>query len=155
VRGRIIAGVGEASRWWSLAVQLLLVYTLGGTLLSLPLTGSVWPSDLPDMRPYLAGAVGVSAVLAAAVLLRSRRLAVGAAVLIPIVVAAMWYAYEIHWNRGLHDAAGGGDAASIALLLRGRNEGWLWGMGANTVAGAIASLLYALFCMWRLDRESE
>jgi hypothetical protein len=147
--------VGEVARWWSLAVQLLLVYTVGGTLLSLPFTGSVWPSEVPDVRPYLAGAVGVSAALAAAVLLRSRRLAVGAAVLIPIVVAAVWYAYEIHWNRGLQDAAGGGDAASIALLLRGRNEGWLWGVGANTVVGSMASLLYALFCMWRQGRESD
>jgi hypothetical protein len=155
VSRRIIAPVGDSPRGWTLAAQLLAVYTVGGTLLSLPFTGSLWPREVPDVRPYVAGAVGVCAVLTVAVFQRARRLAVGAAVLIPIVVAAAWYAYEIRWNQNLHDAAGGGDPAAIAMVLRGRSEGWLWSIGANTVLGSLAALLCAFYWMWRLDRESE
>ena len=137
-------------RWWTLAGHLLLVYTVGGTVLALPFGSG---RELPDFRPYLASALGVACVLAVAVLQRSWRVAVGAAVLIPIVAAAVWYAYEVRWNRPLQDVAVGGDPAAIALVLRGEREGWLWGIGTLTMTGSLAALAYALYWMWRLERE--
>jgi len=146
--------VRDEPRWWMPAVHLFLLYTLGGTLLALPFTGSLWPREVPDARPFLLSAAGVAVALTLAILQRARRLAVGAAVLIPVVVSAGWYAYEVRWNRELNEMAGGGEPAAIALVLRGSNEGWLWAIGANTVLGALAALAYAFYRIWRLERPT-
>ena len=134
--------------------HLLAVYTIVGAALALPLS-MVWARELTGVRHYLATAVGVAAVLTVAVVLRARRLAVGAALIIPVVAAAAWYLFEVHWNPAFQELAADGDPASIAAILRGRERGWLGAIGPATVTGSLSSLLYALFWMWKLDRADR
>jgi hypothetical protein len=144
----------DGPRGLALAGQLLLAFVVGGGILSW-LFSNAGTRDFPDLRPYVATALGVTLALAIAVHLRAWKVAVGGAVIIPVLAAAIWYAYEIRWNGDLNALAAGGDAGSIAMVLRGRQEGWLWGIGAPTAAGSGAALMYALYLIWRARRAER
>jgi hypothetical protein len=142
----------EGEPGWNVVWQLPLAYAIGGVVLGWPLMLTVWPYEFPDHRPYLVTAAAVCLVLTIAVFAGTRRLALAAAIVIPLVVSAGWHLLEVRWNSDLHGMAASGDAASIAAILRGRQGGWLWAIGPATVTGSAAALAYALFCMWKRER---
>ena len=116
------------------------------------LASTAWPRELPDLRPHLATGLALAGVPTIATFTRARRLAVGAAVIVPLLVSSAWHLLESSWAREWKMPAASGDPAAIGMVLRGAEKGWLWAIGPATVAGTFSALLVAFYFMWALER---